>query len=71
MTRLWSIDGLQHSIQPHLASGLTREADGEAIPPAALSEWDAYPVLAVCLTCREPIRCRSLYSAWAHWEAVE
>jgi hypothetical protein len=28
-------------------------------------------VLAECRTCREPIRCTSLYSQWFHWEAVE
>jgi hypothetical protein len=67
MTQLWVIDGLQHHIQPDPATTV-REVDGE---PADLSAWDAYPVLAECRTCREPIRCKSLYSQWFHWEAVE
>jgi hypothetical protein len=68
--KLWVIDGLQHDIQPDPATA-RREVDGEPIAAAVLAEWDAYPVLALCLFCHEPIRCKSLYSQWFHWEAVE
>ena len=69
MTVLWLLEGQQHDIQPHLESGLTREVDGSPLLPPKLTEWDVYPVLAVCRTCRDPIRAASMYSDWVHWPA--
>jgi hypothetical protein len=54
-----------HEIIPEHGSA-RRERDGE---PASITRPTDYPILAVCLTCRQPIRCEGwLLGEWAHIE---
>jgi hypothetical protein len=54
-----------HGITPERGSA-HRVRDGQ---PADLTRVSDYPVLAVCLTCGQPVRCERFYLAeWRHIE---
>jgi hypothetical protein len=54
--------GQGHEIMPDPHT-VKRTVTGE---PASVLDAAAYPLLAICSGCAEPIRCPSFYGDWQH-----
>jgi hypothetical protein len=54
--------GLDHECQPDPAT-VKRTVTGD---PASVLDYAAYPLLATCAGCAEPIRCANALADWRH-----